>query len=105
MVSIGGNRYRVIFETVGQYTFADDKHRVPIFEDDIVKVFIQGAQFITVVKWGERSRGWMLKCDRTKIDEWGTIKYYAIPSSKHIEVIGNIHDGLVIETGEYKLYS
>jgi hypothetical protein len=74
-------------ETVGQYTGCEDKNGNRIFDGDTVEVFIEGALFTTTVTWGNRAHGWILKCDRTN-EKWGTIKYYAIPSSQNIEVIG-----------------
>lgn len=80
--------------TVGQYTGIKDKNGKKIFEEDIVKVRIERADFITCVTWGKNSRGWKLKCDRTNIDSFGTIKYYSLPSPDRIEVLGNIHDNI-----------
>jgi hypothetical protein len=79
-------------ETVGQYTGLKDRNGVKIFEGDIVKARIEGAVFCTEVRWGKQGRGWRLKCDRTKIERFGVVKYYALPDSEKIEVIGNIHD-------------
>lgn len=82
----------VITETVGQFTGLTDKNGKEIYEGDIVKVNIERADFVTLVTWGRNSKGWKLKCDRTNIDKWGTIKYYSLPASDRIEIIGNIHD-------------
>jgi uncharacterized phage protein (TIGR01671 family) len=84
--------------SVGQFTGATDKNGKEIYEGDIIKAKIEGANFITEVKWGLRSRGWKLKCDRTKIERWNTVKYYSIPESSSIEVIGNIHDNTELLT-------
>ena len=48
--------------------------------------------FITTVLWGDKSHGWSLKCDRTNREKWGTVKYYSLPNSTKIEIIGNIHE-------------
>ena len=82
----------IVESTVSQFTGLADKNGKEIYEGDIVKVHIERADFVTVVTWGKNSRGWKLKCDRTNIDRWGTIKYYSLPSSDRIEIIGNIHD-------------
>jgi hypothetical protein len=87
-------------ETVGQYTGHKDKNGVKIFEGDIVKAKIEGAVFCAEVRWGKQGRGWRLKCDRKKIERFGTIKYYALPDSEKIEVIGNIHDNPKLAAGE-----
>jgi len=83
--------HHVIRETVGQYTGLKDMYDVKIFEGAIVKVWINGGEFIVPVVWGKSSHAWSLKCDR-RAERFQSIKYYKLPAPKHIEVIGNIHD-------------
>jgi hypothetical protein len=98
--SISPTFIEVIPETVGQYTGLKDKNGVKIFEGDIVKAKIERAVFCTEVRWGKQGRGWRLKCDRKKIERFGTVKYYALPDSEKIEVIGNIHDNPELLNGK-----
>ena len=86
------NNYVVYTETVCQFTGLTDKNGTKIFECDIVKAEIERMEFTTTVVWGEKSKGWSLKCDRRGREKWGKIKYYSLPFSHKIEVIGNIFD-------------
>lgn len=83
----------VIPESVGQFTGLNDRKGVPIYEGDIVKVLNKPYKVKdAVVVWGIKAYGWKIKCDIINPEyNDNTVKYYSLQSSKHIEVIGNIH--------------
>ena len=76
-----------------QFTGLKDKNDVDVYEGDIVKAHIQNMDFEAIIKWGKGS--WSLKCDRRNREKWGTIKYYKLPHSDNIEVVGNIYENTV----------
>lgn len=84
--------YKVIPETVGQFTGVYDKNKVRVFEDDYVNIKNKPYNVLNpcVVTWGKKSHGWSLRCDI--LAKWVQVKYYSLPASKDIEVVGNIHD-------------
>ena len=94
----------VLEKTICQFTGKYDKNGKEIYRDDVIKYYTTNKYseyYTTIVKWGDKSSGFTLKCDTRKYERFGTIKYYSIPSSKYIEVIGNIHEN--IELLENKL--
>ena len=82
-----GTFYKVIPETIGQFTGLTDKNGTKIFEGDIVKIHYDGAI------WGNNREvvfeegQWFFKDSTTTqksyIGAWG---------NSVVEVIGNIHD-------------
>ena len=83
----------VIKETVGQFTGLLDKNGKKIFEGDVVKFNNHNWKeevYIATVVWGKKSHGYSLKVDTKLYNKWGRIKYYSLPCSKNIEIIGNI---------------
>jgi uncharacterized phage protein (TIGR01671 family) len=87
-------------ETIGQYTETEDANGNKIFESDVVRVDVVGGygEALSLVAWGKQSRGWSLKCHYPKAP-WTKIKYYSIPASKNIEIIGNMFDNPELITG------
>lgn len=84
--------HEVIPETVGQFTGLTDINGTNIFEGDLVNVKNKPYKVINpcVVVWGKRSHGWSLICEIEE-SKWIRMKYYSLPASKNIEVVGNIY--------------
>lgn len=95
VINTDKGRLKVIPETVSQFTGLLDKNGNKIFENDIVKVYgkpYESKEPIVVV-WGKKSYGWSLKFNcGNHYEHKPLIKYYSLPSSRNIEIIGNIHD-------------
>lgn len=82
--------FEVSAESVGQYTGVLDKSGNQVFEGDILSLNAGiNESYITSVTWGKKAHGFTLKCDTSKFNRWGKIKYYALPSPSEIEIIGN----------------
>ena len=81
----------IIPETIGQFTGVKGEKGKDIYEGDIVKAYVERKTFVSSVKWGVKSNGWSLYCTVLS-HKWDKPKYYKLPASHNIEVIGNVHD-------------
>ena len=87
--------HAILPETVSQFTGLKDKNGKEIWENDIVKTnhcSWKEEIYISQVVFGIKAHGYTLKVDTKKYNKWGAIKYYSLPPSNNIEVIGNIFD-------------
>lgn len=85
-----GTMYKVIPETVGQYTGLKDKNGTKIFESDVIKIEFQQDFYIGEIYWADDFLGWVVKfLDGTTPETMELINFY---NTKYVEVIGNIFD-------------
>lgn len=87
--------FKVIPETVGQYTGLTDKNGVKIFEGDIVCTTFRNKKIINFIKYVEICCAFVINHSNSCID-------YLIDGLREIEVIGNIHDNPELLEGESK---
>ena len=92
-------RYKVLPETVGQYTGLTDNNNRKIFEGDIVKCTdtINDFEFNAVVEFGnpngEYNWGYQLKFISGEESNFDILCWVDMEETgAYIEVIGNIHD-------------
>lgn len=88
-----GIRYKVIPETIGQYTGLTDKNDVKIFEGDILKrSWADGDVIKSITYYVEYSLGcfWCKGCSSCCESMLGY--FTTLAKGNPIEVIGNIHD-------------
>ena len=101
-------RYKVIPETVGQYTGLTDNNNRKIFEGDIVKCTdtINDFEFNAVVEFGnpngEYNWGYQLKFISGEDSNFDILCWVDMEETgAYIEIIGNIHDNPeLLEGGE-----
>lgn len=87
--------YKVIAETVGQFTGLCDKNGKKIFEGDIVEAV--GSTLTAVVQYFPEEGAFMLYCkERHFVDYLGTIE------RSKIEIIGNVFDNPELLKGDDK---
>ena len=88
-----GKKIEVQPKTIGQYTGKRDSSGYKVFEGDKVTYQDHSGTYVTVVKWGDKASAWTLKIDKTGCTfATKKVKYYKLPKSDLIQVIGNIHD-------------
>ena len=89
--------YKVIPETVGQFTGLTDKNGVKIFEGDILHCVskLDNAKMVVIFECGEYR---MVLAEKFK-DYIGNCGFYAITCFEK-EVIGNIHDNPELLKGD-----
>lgn len=99
ILKMSGDCYKLIPETVGQYTGLTDKNGKKIFEGDIVKITDRNVCFDTmaVIEFGNPNGlynwGWQLKPLENKPFAMEILHWVDMEESgAFIEVIGNIHD-------------
>ena len=85
------DRYPEMYEVM-QYTGLKDKNGKKIYERDVVTFFDNKCKKrISVIKWGKRKHGWVLKFyDKSFHAHDSKNRYYAL--HKNVEVIGNIYE-------------
>ena len=100
-----GIGYEVDPSTVGQYTGKTDKHKVKIFEDDIIRANNDGA--VGVIRFGEAIGIYPEVCHVGFYVSWqGENKDYLRAdlgywvSRRDVEVVGNIYDNPELLEGQ-----
>ena len=78
--------YKVIPETVGQYTGLTDKNGKKIFEGDIVRISERGKVVNGKIIFKNAYNGGWLVADKTEQSSC------SLAMRNNVEVIGNIHD-------------
>lgn len=92
-IPVGGNTFQANPVTIGQFTEFYDKNEKEIYEDDILKVYMENGKYeLRQVYWSQGAY-WTkkVKTPRSHAEETQILSFYFTHNIK-VEVIGNIHD-------------
>ncbi len=95
-ILVGNIPYKVNFDTVGQFTNQHDKLNTKIFEDDILKMWIDdsvepdGGVWCYMFVKETIEKGFVLWAKNMTIEDAAPL--YQMLQEDDMEVVGNIHD-------------
>ncbi|WP_368336994.1 YopX family protein [Parabacteroides merdae] len=78
-------------DTIGQFTGFNDKNKTEIYEDDIIRFYINGKEYIISVRFNNEVGAW---CATYKASKYMGTRPLGELLCEYcdMEVIGNIHD-------------